>query len=64
VDKFIQYCPPVLLPEFMDEYNIDYFAHADSVPGKPDPYAFVKEEGKFLVIPRVKEWGSTTEILS
>ena len=50
----------------MDECRIDYFAHADTTdrPGEPDPYRFVKEQGKFLVIPRVKEWGSTTEIIS
>lgn len=46
----------------MDEYRIDYFAHADTT--EPDPYRFIKEQGKFLVIPRVKEWGSTTHIIS
>ncbi|KAI2470181.1 hypothetical protein F4781DRAFT_185616 [Annulohypoxylon bovei var. microspora] len=66
VDEVIQSCEPVLSPEFMDEYRIDYFAHADTTdrPGKPDPYRFIKEQGKFLVIPRVREWGSTTEIIS
>jgi choline-phosphate cytidylyltransferase len=64
VDEVIQDCQPVLLPKFMDEYRIDYFAHADGAPGKPDVYRFVKEQGKFLVIPRVKGWGSTTEIIS
>jgi hypothetical protein len=50
----------------MDEQCIDYFAHADTAdsPGMPDPYRFVKEQGKFLVIPRIKEWGSTTHIVS
>lgn len=50
----------------MDEYRIDYFAHADTIdhPEEPDPYRFIKEQGKFLVIPRVKEWGSTTQIIS
>lgn len=50
----------------MNEYRIDYFAHADTTdhPLEPDPYRFIKEQGKFLVIPRVKEWGSTTEIIS
>lgn len=46
----------------MDEYRIDYFAHADTT--EPDPYRFIKEQGKFLVIPRVEEWGSTTQIIS
>ncbi|KAI1440192.1 hypothetical protein F5Y02DRAFT_403684 [Annulohypoxylon stygium] len=46
----------------MDEYCIDYFAHADTT--EPDPYRFIKEQGKFLVIPRVKGWGSTTQIIS
>ncbi|KAI0886602.1 uncharacterized protein GGS22DRAFT_115532 [Annulohypoxylon maeteangense] len=62
VDEVIQDCEPVLTPEFMDEYCIDYFAHADT--NEPDPYRFIKEQGKFLVIPRVKEWGSTTQIIS
>lgn len=66
VDEVIQNCEPVLTPEFMNEYRIDYFAHADTAdsPGNPDPYRFIKEQGKFLVIPRVKEWGSTTETIS
>ncbi|KAI0437245.1 hypothetical protein F4803DRAFT_539529 [Xylaria telfairii] len=66
VDEVIENCEPVLTPEFMETYNIDYFAHADTsdLPLAPDPYRFVKEQGKFLVIPRVKEWGSTTNIIS
>jgi len=50
----------------MSANHIDYFAHADTadLPGYPDPYRFIKEQGKFLVIPRVKDWGSTTEIIS
>lgn len=62
VDEVIQNCEPVLTPDFMDEYCIDYFAHADTT--EPDPYRFIKEQGKFLVIPRVKGWGSTTQIIS
>ncbi|KAJ4135333.1 choline-phosphate cytidylyltransferase [Fusarium oxysporum] len=66
VDEVIAKCKPVLTPEFMDRFSIDYFAHADTcdLPGAPDPYRFVKEEGKFLVIPRIPSWGSTTEIIS
>ncbi|KXH61053.1 phosphorylcholine transferase [Colletotrichum nymphaeae SA-01] len=66
VDEVIEDCEPVLTTDFIREYRIDYFAHADTfdAPGYPDPYRFLKEEGKFLVIPRVKEWGSTTEIIS
>jgi choline-phosphate cytidylyltransferase len=64
VDEVIEGCPPALLPEFMVEFKIDYFAHADTTPGESDVYAFVKEAGQFLVIPRVKDWGSTTEIIT
>jgi glycerol-3-phosphate cytidylyltransferase-like family protein len=66
VDEVIENCEPVLTPEFMNANSIDYFAHADTtdLPGYPDPYRFIKEEGRFLVVPRVKEWGSTTQIIS
>ncbi|KAL7920231.1 hypothetical protein ACQKWADRAFT_299307 [Trichoderma austrokoningii] len=66
VDDVIENCELVLRPEFMSANRIDYFAHADTtdLPGQPDPYRFIKEQGKFLVIPRIKEWGSTTEIIS
>lgn len=66
VDEVIEGCEPVLTGEFLKEYNIDYFAHADTTdsPGWPDPYRFIKEQGKFLVIPRVKDWGSSTQIIS
>lgn len=66
VDEVIQDCPPVLLPEFFKEYNIDYFAHDDDYqmpPGHEDPYAFVKRDGKFLVIPRTSGL-STTSIIT
>lgn len=66
VDEVIQDCPPVLLPEFFEEYNIDYFAHDDDYqmpPGREDPYAFVKRDGKFLVIPRTSGI-STTSIIT
>ncbi|KAI0098564.1 hypothetical protein GGR51DRAFT_430728 [Nemania sp. FL0031] len=62
VDEVIQNCEPVLTPEFMDEYRIDYFAHADTT--EPDPYRFVKEQGRFLVIPRAEQLDSTTQIIS
>ena len=66
VDEVIENCEPILTPKFMDEQHIDYFAHADTTdsPGWADPYRFIKEQGKFLVIPRVKSWGSTTQIIS
>lgn len=66
VDEVIENCEPVLNQEFMDQYQIDYFAHADTreVPGIKDPYRFIKDKGKFLVIPRITSWGSTTEIIS
>ena len=66
VDEVLENCEPTLTPRFMDEQRIDYFAHADTAdtPGLPDPYRFVKEQGKFLVIPRIKGWGSTTQIVS
>lgn len=66
VDEVIENCEPVLTSEFMNANSIDYFAHADTsdLPGYPDPYRFIKEEGRFLLIPRVKEWGSTTQIIS
>ncbi|KAI9151498.1 putative choline-phosphate cytidylyltransferase [Paramyrothecium foliicola] len=66
VDEVIENCEPTLTPRFMDEQQIDYFAHADTAnsAGWPDPYRFIKEEGKFLVIPRIKDWGSTTQIIS
>ncbi|PNP51613.1 hypothetical protein THARTR1_07730 [Trichoderma harzianum] len=66
VDEVIENCEPVLTPEFMGANRIDYFAHADTadLPGQPDPYRFIKEQGEFLVIPRIKEWCSTTEIIS
>ncbi|KAN0081913.1 hypothetical protein V8E54_003211 [Elaphomyces granulatus] len=62
VDEVIEDCPPVLLPDFMEEYNIDYFAHHDEpLPlGYSDPYEFVKRDGKFLVIPRTKGISSTS----
>ncbi|CAH0023217.1 unnamed protein product [Clonostachys rhizophaga] len=62
VDEVVQDCEPVLTPEFMKERQIDYFAHSDTV--EPDPYRFVKEDGKFLVVPRVKDGESTTQIIS
>ncbi|CEJ93572.1 hypothetical protein VHEMI09150 [[Torrubiella] hemipterigena] len=66
VDEVIANCEPVLTMEFMDKYCIDYFAHADTMdsPGWQDPYRQIKEDGRFLVIPRIKDWGSTTEIIS
>ena len=66
VDQVIRDCPPVLLPGFLQEYNIDYFAHHDDYrmpPGHEDPYAFVKRDGKFLVIPRTSGI-STTSIIT
>ncbi|KAF4991922.1 hypothetical protein FDECE_13865 [Fusarium decemcellulare] len=47
VDEVIQNCEPALTPEFMDEYRIDYFAHADTT--EPDPYRFIKEQGNSLL---------------
>jgi hypothetical protein len=66
VDEVIENCEPTLTPKFMEEQDIDYFAHADTTdsPGWTDPYRFIKEQGKFLVIPRVREWGSTTQIIT
>lgn len=66
VDEVIEGCPPVLLPEFFDEYQIDYFAHDDDYvmpEGAEDPYEFVKRGGKFVVVPRTKNI-STTEIIT
>lgn len=66
VDEVIEDCPPVLLPKFFEEYAIDYFAHDDDyrmAPGQEDPYAFVKRNGKFLVIPRTSGI-STTSIIT
>jgi choline-phosphate cytidylyltransferase len=61
VDEVIQDCPPVLLPEFLEECNIDYFGHDDDPvrPGHPDPYEFAKRDGRFLVIPRTNGISST-----
>jgi choline-phosphate cytidylyltransferase len=66
VDEVIEDCPPVLLPEFFDECQIDYFAHDDDYvmpEGTEDPYEFVKRSGKFVVVPRT-EYISTTKIIT
>ncbi|KAH8804491.1 hypothetical protein F5884DRAFT_796157 [Xylogone sp. PMI_703] len=61
VDEVIEDCPPVLLPEFMEKYDIDYFAyHSEPLSScHPDPYEFVKRDSRFLEIPRTKDISST-----
>lgn len=68
VDQVIEDCPPVLLPQFLEDHQIDYFAHSDEAlpDGFADPYDFVKKKGKSLVIPRttgVSSTGIVTRIL-
>lgn len=61
VDEVIEDCPPVLLPEFVAQFHIDYFGCSEESLSMTafDPHKFLKLQGKVFVIPRTLTISST-----
>lgn len=54
VDEVVEDCPSTLLPEFVLQFHIDDVGYSEELlpMTTPDPYEFLKLQGKVFVMPR------------